>query len=349
MSMCAECGHPEADHILDPKARRRTCRADGCGCFSYQRPHDPTEEEGLFDVGPAAAVTLADRFTMPPLSVLDRRGGDWKERKRRWLSLGIQSEIGRDAGLTFAKSGGTDPVSQKLRSVSDGVSVFDPVICELVYRWFTPPGAAVLDPFCGGSVRGIVAGVLGRHYTGIDIRPEQVDANRAQARGMLERLEATPQWLVGDATAIDDSVPWDAEYDLVFSCPPYADLEVYSDDPRDISTWTYDEFLAGHGKAIRDACDHLRDDRYAAWVIGDLRDKRSGTYRGLHHATVDAFEAAGLRVLNECVLVDPVFGAAIRAGRPMEANRKVTMTHQHLYVFVKGDVRRAADWAGGGA
>jgi len=307
---------------------------------------DPTADEGLFHVDIPPPVTLADRFTMPPLSTLDRRGGDWQDRKRRWLSLGINSEVGRDAGLAFAKSGGTDPVSMKLREVSNGTSVFDPVLCELVYRWFSRVGASVLDPFSGGSVRGIVAGTLGRQYVGVDIRMEQVAANIAQAAAMRWAPETLPTWWIGDATKLDDTIPWDAEYDLVFSCPPYADLEVYSDDPRDISTWTYDEFLAGHDTAIADACAHLREDRYAAWVIGDVRDKKTGTYRGLHHATVRAFEAAGLRVLNECVMVDPVFGAAIRAGRPMVANRKITLTHQHLYVFVKGDVKRAAQWAG---
>ena len=30
-----------------------------------------------------------------------------------------------------------------------GTSIFDPVLCELVYRWFCPAGGAVLDPFAG--------------------------------------------------------------------------------------------------------------------------------------------------------------------------------------------------------
>ena len=38
-----------------------------------------------------------------------------------------------------------------------GTSVFDPVLCEVAYRWFSPPGGHVLDPFAGGSVRGILA------------------------------------------------------------------------------------------------------------------------------------------------------------------------------------------------
>lgn len=308
---------------------------------------DVTAHAGLFDVTKPPPVTLADRFTVPPFSIFDRRGGEWQDRKRNWLSLGIQSEVGRDDALTFAKSRGTDPVSQKLLAVANGVSIFDPVVCELVYRWFARRGAYVLDPFCGGSVRGIVAGMLERRYTGIDIRAEQVAANTAQADVMAWAPASRPQWMIGDATALDDTLPWDTEVDLVFSCPPYADLEVYSDDPRDLSTWTYDEFLRGHAWAIRDACAYLREDRYACWVIGDVRDKSTGVYRGLPYATVDAFRHAGLRLVNEIVILDPPATAAIRAARPFEVNRKITRVHQTLYVFVKGDVRRASNWAGG--
>jgi len=47
----------------------------------------------------APRVTLADRFLIPPFSVLDARQGYWQDRKRAWLALGIQSELGRGAGL----------------------------------------------------------------------------------------------------------------------------------------------------------------------------------------------------------------------------------------------------------
>ena len=39
--------------------------------------------------------SLADRFGIPPFSVLNAREGWWQERKRTWIALGIQSELGR--------------------------------------------------------------------------------------------------------------------------------------------------------------------------------------------------------------------------------------------------------------
>ena len=41
--------------------------------------------------------SLADRFIVPPFSVLDARQGYWQERKRAWIALGIKSELGRGA------------------------------------------------------------------------------------------------------------------------------------------------------------------------------------------------------------------------------------------------------------
>ena len=45
--------------------------------------------------GDGGAGSLAAKFGVPPFSVLNAREGWWQDRKRAWLALGIQSEIGR--------------------------------------------------------------------------------------------------------------------------------------------------------------------------------------------------------------------------------------------------------------
>lgn len=223
-----------------------------------------------------------------------------------------------------------------MSSGQSGTSIFDPVLCELVYRWFCPPGGLVLDPFAGGSVRGIVAAKLGRQYIGIDLRPEQVAANRAQWPG---NGAVKPVWIEGDSREIDKLCP-DASADFLFTCPPYADLEVYSDDPRDLSTLDYDAFRADYSAIIGKACAFLKPDRFACFVVGDVRDKR-GFYRGFPWHTVDAFQAAGLRLYNEAVLITAVGSLPIRVGRQFEAGRKLGKTHQNVLVFCKGDPKKA--------
>lgn len=304
------------------------------------------DESQLFEIEAPPPVSLADKFGVPPMSVLDRRGGEWQDRKRRWGSLGMQSELGRDAGASKSMVEGDNFMARLLRGetgdmgvmLGGGVSIFDPVVCELAYRWHTLPGDRILDPFAGGSVRGIVASTLARWYVGVDIRGEQVAANEAQAH---LGSDIAPRWIQGDSARLSDHLDPADEFDLVFSCPPYADLEVYSDNPRDLSRMPYEEFRDTHAQIIAAATARLRNDRFAAWVISDVRDKR-GAYRGLVVDTIRAFEAAGLSFHNDAVLLDQVGTAAVRAERPFRATRKLTRVHQHLLIFVKGDAKRAA-------
>jgi len=56
-----------------------------------------------------------------------------------------------------------------------------------MYKWFCPERGTIFDPFAGGSVRGIVACGMGYSYTGIELREEQVSANRGQYSTISEK------------------------------------------------------------------------------------------------------------------------------------------------------------------
>ena len=103
----------------------------------------------------------------------------------------------------------------------------------------------------------------------------------------------------------------------------------------------YEEFREAHARIIAAATARLQNDRFAAWVISDVRDKR-GAYRGLVVDTIRAFEAAGLSFHNDAVILNATATAGLRAERPFRATRKLTRVHQHLLIFVKGDAKRAA-------
>jgi len=412
-----------------------------------------------------------------------------------------------------------------------GTSIFDPVLCELMYRWFCPTGGQVVDPFAGGSVRGIVAGVLGLHYWGCDLRAEQIAANEEQrdniARGSVpgvipitvsgaslrqmfhpcteeyvtgvchgrccqgtgkimvtvheserNRIEAlgcevrdgfiladrrglcpfktdegrcsihdrkpfgcaaspftlnkgdtlvvrnryrllrcykadgaepayaahrfsltavlgkeeaervselaaaggeaiasfidadkyamlkdnddakrgapaeksssrigtsleqgNVLWACGDALDLLDTAP---PADLIFTCPPYGDLETYSDDPKDLSNMPFDSFLSAYRKIIHKAAAVLKDNSFACFVVGDYRDKKTGAYRVFVSETVRAFQDAGLCLYNDAVLVTAVGSLPIRCGKQFVSGRKLGKTHQNVLVFYKGDPRQIA-------
>lgn len=164
-------------------------------------------EVDLFGNEVSAKTDLKLIFGENPFSILDAKSGSWQARKRKWLNLGIKSEVGRDA-TTWSMKDWADKKGQegtlKGNKLPSDTSIFDPVLCELMYRWFCPDGGSILDPFAGGSVRGIVANYLGYKYTGIDIRKEQVDSNIEQGKLILG--ENIPNWIIGDSNKVLDNL-----------------------------------------------------------------------------------------------------------------------------------------------
>lgn len=484
--------------------------------------HADDEPVEIVENVPVEPQTMTDRFLVPPLTVLDSRQGYWRERHRAWLSLGIKSEAGRsivgETVIGHASDGMSRQLVCDLAAGGSGPSVFSPVLCEIAYRWWCPEGGQVVDPFSGGSVRGIVASKLGRRYWGCDLSREQIAANEEQAASIVpeaarvpvavsgpmlrqmfrpcepdfiksvclgrcchgssglsvivhpseqqrietlgvtvtdgfivadssglcplkttdglcsqhdskplgckaspftfndsgllvvrnryrllkcfkaagavpayiahrwsldqlfgsseasriadaaergdDRISATmpaevaavladnhnarnaktlhletpqPEWKCGDAMDELEAAPL---ADFVFSCPPYGDLEKYSDDPRDLSSMEWHTFAAEYGRIILRAVKQLKDDRFACFVVGNFRDAK-GYYRDLVGLTVRAFEDAGAKFYNEAIYVTPIAGIRFTASRNFSTARKLGKVHQNVLVFVKGDAKAA--------
>jgi len=297
---------------------------------------EPTEGEELDE----HRETLQERFIVPPFSILDTKQGYWQDRKDIWKRI-IHSDEGREQGLLGQ---GLKELAEKTGADLTGTSIFDPVLCEVLLNWFCPAGGKVIDPFAGGSVRGLVSVLLGNEYTGVDLSAEQIKANIKNYKAIEGRQDLTgadlnkPNWINGDSSTIDELVTDDG-FDFLLTCPPYADLEVYSDDPRDISNMPYEQFLEVYREIIRKATAKLKDNAYAAIVVGEVRDKH-GYYYNFVGDTVEAFRAAGLEFYNECILLNQIATGAMRAGRQFSAFRKVVKTHQNVLVFVKGSEKQ---------
>lgn len=271
--------------------------------------------------------SLSEDFIVPPFTVLNSQGGAWTKRKKIWSEKFTQF-AGRADELTYSMEGFRKAYGFYMLS---GTSIFDPVLCEVMYRWFCPAGGSIFDPFAGGAARGVVAELTGHHYVGIDLSAEQITQNKQEA----ERLGITPEWYCDDSLNMDEYIK-DGSADMVFTCPPYADLEVYSDDPRDISNMSYEDFSDVYARILTRAAAKLKDDRFMAVVIGDVRDKE-GIYRGLVGLTADILTAAGLKYYNELIKVGPIGTAAYRA-RQCFRSRKCVKIHQQVLIFYKGAV-----------
>jgi len=279
---------------------------------------------------------LRDKFIVPPFSVLDTRQKYWQERKRYWLSLGIEDELGRDSnllGLSDACDRGYLDKEGTLGNSNLGkTSIFDPFLCEVIYKWFCPKNGRILDPFAGGSSRGIVATKLGYRYLGIELRKEQVEANREQAK----KIGVFPDYIIGDSEEKLDEIT--ETFDFIFSCPPYYNLEVYSNLEGELSNMaSYKRFLIKYGNIIRKSLRLLKYNRFACFVVSNIRNK-DGLYLNLVGDTISLFcKNENVYFYNDIILLNAIGSLPIRVKKIFRKNRKVGRLHQNILLFYKGN------------
>lgn len=301
---------------------------------------------------------------MPPFSVLDARTGYWKERKAMWhekIGNGTQSREGALYGemalrmpdlYSASKSErellgvsfddyvdhyvNKDVVAaEKAKKTFSGVSSFDPVIAELVYKWFTPyPNCNVFDCFAGGITEGVVAEMCGHKFRGVELRAEQVEANIAACKS----IGVAPTYIVDDGRNVINHLGV-ATQDLLITCPPYFNLEVYSGLAEDASNKRrYDDYIEIISTALSRSVQCLKANRFAVIVIGDAREK-NGRYVDVAGNIVRIMEDAGCIYWNELVIINNDAHAKLRA-RGYMSTRKVVRLHQKVLVFYKGNTNK---------
>lgn len=310
----------------------------------------------------APESSLFDRFVVPPFSILDTRKGYWQDRKKKWYdiigdmgesrndtlvtSLEIKykdlyqrtREHRKECGLSFKEYidkyvSQEDLEKEQAKIVAQGVSILDPVMAEIVCRWFGQENGTAFDCFAGDSVFGFVAAHLGNDFTGIELRDKQAALNNERVEGMKAR------YICDDGQNVAQHIEPESQ-DLLFSCPPYFDLEKYSDLPNDASNQgSYEDFIKILENAFTGAVSCLKQNRFAAICVGDVRDKNTGFYYDFCGDIKRIFKQNGMRLYNEIILVEQTASTALRASRYMDS-RKVAKTHQHLLVFFKGDPKK---------
>lgn len=293
------------------------------------------------------------------MSVLDARSALWRHRKREWLEIiGVDSssrektlygslamrlpglysksrEEREKLGISFeeyVKTYAPEELSKSATKMSEGASTFDPALAEIIYHWFTPyHGARVFDCFAGDYTKGVVAVAMKHQFTGIEIREPQVEVNLDKVKNMSQ----PPQYYCDDARNILGYIGM-ATQDLLISCPPYYNLEVYSDLPGDASNQpTYEDFLSILSNAYSKAILCLKRNRFAVIIVGDIRDNK-GAYYNFPGDIIDLFQRIGCSLINDVVIIKNDATANMRAKIYMKS-RKLTRIHERMLVFYKGN------------
>lgn len=309
-----------------------------------------------------AESSLFDRFIVPPFSILDTRKGYWQDRKKKWYEIiGDMGESRNDTlvtsleikykdlyqrtrehrkqlGISFKEYiekyvPKEDLEREQKKIVAQGVSILDPVMAEIVCRWFGREKGKAFDCFAGDSVFGFVAAYLGNEFVGIELREQQARLNNERVADMNAR------YINDDGQNVAKHIEPESQ-DLLFSCPPYFDLEKYSDLPNDASNQgSYEDFIQILQNAFTGAIGCLKENRFAVICVGDVRDKNTGFYYDFCGDIKRIFRENGVRLYNEIILVEQTASTALRASRYMDS-RKVAKTHQHILVFFKGNPKK---------
>lgn len=295
---------------------------------------------------------LRDKYLVPPFSILDTSVGAWLQRRNEWERM-IKNRAENVRNVAIVKH--NTPYLNALDydegykglERNGNTSTFDPFLCEILVKWFSRQGDTIYDPFAGGHVRGAVSSMLGRNYVGVDINPIQIQANNEAWDNICERFNTDcfgkPEWVLGSSADFDGMSQFNREYNLLLTCPPYYNLEVYTNDPKDISTCkTYEQFMCEYERIVAVGYDTLADDSFAVIVVEDIRDK-DGILYGFVPDTVNAFKKAGFKYYNELILENRIMSLGVRCPKYFDRSRKVGRHHQNVFVFFKGDTRHIED------
>lgn len=133
----------------------------------------------------------------------------------------------------------------------------------------------VWDPMAGTGTTGTVAEKLGRYVLMTDLNPIKPCIRRADAAEVF--VEATlgcayshvpilhPLWQEG-LERVERML-----FDLIIWHPPYHNVIVYSDNPKDLSAQeTTDEFFIKFSKAAYNIVKHLKPGGFIGLVMGDV-------------------------------------------------------------------------------
>lgn len=230
-------------------------------------------------------------------------------------------------------------VLKKGKSFNGNVSVLDPVACEVILRFFMPTnGVRVYNPFGGGVQFGFVTGSYGYEYLSSEIRQNQCDANNAICKDFYNT-----KWIKSDSSKYAPK----QKYDLIFTCPPYYQVEDYLDydgNPPEgelNSIPTYDEFRDTLFKGYKNAIEVLNDNCFFVVMTGDSRDK-NGAYYGCEAEHELFFKEQGLSIYNKIVYLECEFTRLAHAKRTLNY-RKFPKREQKILVFYKGDMDKIKD------
>lgn len=215
------------------------------------------------------------------------------------------------------------------------LSEFNPTVAKNVISYWSKPNDFIFDPFAGRS-RALVAYAMNRNYIGYEVSEDVHDYiyNRFKELKLCGRPDFNVVIENDDcANAINKEEK--ESFDLIFSCPPYWNLEKYEHCTGQLSDiGNYYAFMNELVKRLNVASELLKKDGYMCIIIGDFR--RKGDYLMLHNDLLIGMMSNHSLKLHDIIVVQsiPFYTAAFYFGSN-DKHKRTAKCHEYLLIWKK--------------
>jgi hypothetical protein len=183
-------------------------------------------------------------------------------------------------GSHLRELGGHDEKSSRQQ-----FSPFSEEVARLCYELYLRDCEQIFDPFAGWGERHFYAQDYGKQYTGFDVNP-------------LAIQHAEDHFGVHNILADSEGAEF-PEFDGLLTCPPYWNLERYTEYGIDAEP-TWRGFLSRYAAIFRKAYEVATDGAMFCVAVGDWR--KDGVYYDIAHQTRKIFENLGATTVDDVVI-----------------------------------------------
>jgi len=215
------------------------------------------------------------------------------------------------------------------------LSEFNPSVAKNIISFWSDEQDVIFDPF-SGRTRALVSYAMNRIYIGCEVSKDVVIYMDTKFKAL--ELYNKPNFMVdiiNDDCININTYYDDAAFDLIFSCPPYWNLEKYESCEGQLSDIAdYNVFLNSLVERLNLAVTKLKDEKYMCLVVGDFR--RNGKYITFHSDLIQHMKTNKSLILHDVIAIQNIpFNTAAFYFGARKKNKYTAKSHEYLLVWKK--------------
>jgi len=275
-----------------------------------------------------SSIWDVDYSQLKQVTELDERKQDIAAKRLHENMKSIQNCDG-DLRKAFSTSG----KGVRGKKQSSGISTFPPNICRNIVLFYSEQGETILDPFAGHNSRMEVVWRNKRNYIGYDI---SVDFMKFNER-VREKIIYEDSFLGDNNCKIElknktseklDEI--DNSIDLIFSSPPYWDLEFYGNEIEQLGKEKeYEGFLNRLETIFRECYRVLKQSKFFVININDFR--KDGIFYSYHNDIINLYRKIGFK-MHDVIIMNYKQSIAQCFASQIETRKTTAKIHEYLIV-----------------